>query len=87
MDLSPEEVAVIDNLRLDKAAKAAWKVRTATLLNVAAAFYAWMQETGSGVTYSTFCDDFGYEAPEGVDRPSLFRQVQSLLETAKEITR
>ena len=87
MDLTPEEVAIIEARRAEKAAVAAHKQRVLELLKASAEFYAWMQETGGGVTFSMFCNDFGYDAAEGIDRSVLFKQVEKLLEFATEITR
>lgn len=49
------------------------------VLTVALNFATWMVENGAGPTYSTFCDDFGYQAQPGEDRPALYRKVEEVL--------
>jgi hypothetical protein len=52
------------------------------VLAVALRYALWMAEEGIGDTYSTFCDDFGYQAKEGENRPALYAKVQAVIRAA-----
>lgn len=55
---------------------------TAHTLKVAGDFAAWMSTEGAGPTYTTFCDDFGYQPKPGEDRPALYKRVTQVLSAA-----
>lgn len=80
MDLTQEEAEIIQAHRRQRLE--AKKQQSVHLLRVAADYARWLQEEGAGSTYSTFCDDFGYEAVEGEDRPQLYSQVTGLVACA-----
>lgn len=65
MELTNEERQAVYNLRHEK--ERAMRPALEHLLNVAARYTAWLNKNGAGSTYSTFCDDFGYEAVDNED--------------------
>lgn len=59
--------------------------RQAKMFHVVATAYnyaSWMINNGIGSTYSTFCDDFGYQAQPGEDRPMLYKKIEKILDFA-----
>lgn len=60
------------------------KPKAAHLLDVSARYLSWLIENGAGSTYSTFCNDFGYEPADGEDRPVLYEEVLNLISLAKD---
>jgi len=62
--------------------KTAEEERALHIIWVAFNYAAWMASEGADDTYSTFCDNFGYPAREGEDRPRLYRRVQSVISAA-----
>ena len=83
MDLTDEEVKIIEQFRQSKKSQPDHQKRTLHLLQRAASFERWMQETGAGATYSAFCDDYGYQ---GEDRPVLYEQVLQVIAKARKLT-
>ena len=66
-------------MALEAAKRREVRERTLHVLDVAMRYATWMDETGIGDTYSTFCDDFGYEAVDGEDRTQLHRRVIAVI--------
>ena len=85
MELTDVEVAIIEEHRRKAQKEIEQRRLRLKLLKVAADLEAWMQETGSGATYSTFCDDFGYEADIGEDRPKTYNAIGIIIGTAYDI--
>lgn len=82
MQLTERESAIIEEHRKRAVEKIRQQRLQLKLLKIAADFEEWKQENGAGATYSTFCNDFGYEASEGEDRPRIYESAVSLIELA-----
>lgn len=54
-------------------------------LKVAFDFAQWMEIEGCGSSYSTFCDDFGYEATEDENRSRTYEIVTDIIKLAKRV--
>jgi hypothetical protein len=85
----PEEVRLIMNHRAALAREMNIVALRQEILKVALAYCVWLDENRAGSTYSTFCDDVGYQLPEtlsatGVERNTLFRAVGQLLALATD---
>ena len=68
--------------RIDTLTRKDAQIKALYVLTVATRYALWMKEEGAGDTYSTFCDDFGYQAQKGEDRPSLYAKVQAVIRAA-----
>lgn len=62
------------------------QTRALKLLVLATRYLQWLSDNGMGDTYSTFCDDFGYEASEDEDRPSTHADAMSTIRHVYQIT-
>jgi len=84
MELTEDERRVIENIRAARERKLLTRETARELLRVAADFWRWMAEEGAGPTYSTFCDEYGYEAPEwlAVKRNVLYELALDLIDKA-----
>lgn len=60
-DLTEEEIAMIKDSRKKKERDAAILSLSLEILRVAHEFNVWLVENGAGATFSTFCDDYGYQ--------------------------
>ena len=60
--LSDEEAATIERMRAIRIAKQAKREKVVEILRVAHLAYQWSVQNDAGLTFSTFCDDFGYES-------------------------
>jgi hypothetical protein len=83
----PEEVRLIMNHRAELARENNIITLRQEMLKVAFAYCVWLNENKAGSTYSTFCDDFGYQLPEAlsvmdVERNTVFAAVGQLLALA-----
>ena len=84
----PEEVRLIMNHRAALAREMNIVALRQEILKVALAYCVWLDENRAGSTYSTFCEEFGYDPPEelfvttGLGRKGMFRDVGQLLELA-----
>ncbi len=78
-ELSEQEMALVVAHR--RAVRAAMQLDVVRLLGLAARFEAWKMEHGAGATYSTFCDDFGYDAQDGENRHTTYGKVQEIIES------
>lgn len=76
-----EREAVLRMRRVDAVSNSVKRARL-EILRVALDYERWLQENGAGSTYSTFCDDFGYDGGNYVHRPGLFRGVSAAIEAA-----
>ena len=81
MELSKEEQEIILKFRAEKESK----IRFIHVLRIAYKFAEWMEEVGAGETYSTFCDDFGYKAIKGEDRPKFYNNILKVIDFAKSL--
>ena len=61
ISVTPKEKAVIDKLREEEAQKKRAADLTTEVLMTAANYHRWLVGTGNGDSYSTFCNDFGYD--------------------------
>ncbi len=90
MELTEDEVRIILEHRKAKAIAARQERDTLHLLDVALNFARWMSETRSGSSYSTFCNDYGYEAitdESGEEnRATTHRRVLTIIDKAKELS-
>ncbi len=80
--LTDQEEKIILKLREDAAREKRDRELFLRRIRAAADFAEWMNEEGAGATYSTFCDDFGYEAIEGEDRPRTYQIVLEIIKLA-----
>lgn len=87
MELTDEEKRVILERRKAKEQAEKRELDTRHLLNTAFRFLYWLDENGAGATFSTFCDDFEYEAKEGEDRSRLYKNVMEVIGVARGLTR
>jgi len=89
MELTEEETRIITEYRKAQAIKAKHKKDTLRLLEVSYSFAEWMDKTGSGNSFSTFCNEFPHESGldwTGASRMVMHRRVLELIEKAKELT-
>jgi hypothetical protein len=85
MILTDEETRLVLEYRKEQAAIAMRKQMTGRLLRIAANYYDWLQQQDAGDTYTTFCNDFGYEARCGESRPEIHGGVAALIRTSKAL--
>lgn len=84
MDLTQTEKDLILARRAQEAEDTARAHYRLHVLDVAHRFATWKAENGAGSSFTTFCDDFGYEAPDGVDRQRLYNYVLDVIRFARE---
>lgn len=82
MELSEKEAGIIREHRAEQARKEAIAKRMGEYLEVANDFYQWMQKEGAGPTFSTFCDDYGYE-PTEFSRKAVYEAAINLIDSAR----
>lgn len=75
LDLTKEEVAIINELRSEQNRLMRVKEMNSHIIKTAFAFFQWLEKNGAGMTYSTFCDDFGYY---GDNRPCVYAAIQEI---------
>lgn len=85
MEISEEERCLI--LQHRRKVDDELKPKAAHLLDVSARYLSWLIENGAGSTYSTFCNDFGYEPVDGEDRSVLYEKVLNVISFAKDLSR
>lgn len=71
------------NRQLDNALRSARQAKMLHVLATARDYAFWLVDNGAGSTYSTFCDDFGYQAQPGEDRPALYRKLEAIFDVAR----
>lgn len=83
LKLTAEEERLI--LRLRAAEERERRDRALALRRIKAAydFAQWMETEGHGPSYSTFCDDFGYEAGPDEPRPRTYEIVMDIIELVR----
>ena len=80
MELTEHEKNTVLRMRKAQAERKQRKEAALHILKTAYLFERWMQENGVGPSYSTFCDDFGYEAGEDEHRPTTYKRVMLSIE-------
>jgi hypothetical protein len=78
VDAFKAEIARLEG-QLQSALRDTKKAKALHLLTVTLNYATWLRDNGAGTTYSTFCDDFGYQPKSGEDRPALYRRVEEVL--------
>lgn len=64
-NLTPAEIELVQNLRDQKARQASMEAFQRKAIATANDFAAWSDETGQGLTFSTFIDSFDYQDNDG----------------------
>jgi len=80
VEVTEEEYAALTAMREERADRI--RQQALHLMGVAARYQQWLIENGAGSTYSTFCDDFGYQGQPNEDRPRLYDAVMALINTS-----
>jgi len=65
MELTPEELSLIQKQRDAKAQQAAARAFQRKAIATAHAFAEWSEQSGEGLTFSTFINTFGCQAEDG----------------------
>lgn len=74
--LTTEEIALIQKGRDESAKHDAARAFKSKAIAVAAAFEKWSDETGDGLTFSTFIDTFGYQDSDGKQMYEAVKRIQ-----------
>lgn len=80
-ELSPDELAVVEKYRAQRDKERKHKELSREILKVAYEYLMWLQANGVWTSYSTFCNEFGYE---GEYRRHIYETVTSLVGIATE---
>lgn len=80
--LTPEERRLILSRREDAAKKLALEKFQEKALNVANRWVKWSRKSGSGLTHSTFVNEFNYQDDDG---KRMYIAVQKILETVYQV--
>lgn len=81
-ELNEREKSIIETHRKHMQKERQRSLRILELLKVAYEYEKWLQDNGAGSSFSTFCDDFGFE---GKDRKYTFGYVEKIRMWAKEL--
>lgn len=76
MNLTADEIALIQKRRDEQAQRDADRAFKRKAIAVAAAFEKWSDETGEGLTFSTFIDTFGYQDGDGKKMYEAVKRIQ-----------
>ena len=82
MELTEQEERMIIEHRQAKEVRESRKRYALFVLETAHKYEKWLQETGNGSTYSTFCNDFGFGGWGEISRNDTFNTVEDLRELA-----
>lgn len=82
MILTDEEITIIQKLRITNEQKKFKRELSLRRIQTAAEFATWLDENGAVATYSTFCDDFGYDSMTGEDRPETYKIIMNIINSA-----
>jgi hypothetical protein len=83
MELTEREKNIILDLRKKEQEKINKQLKAVSLIRTAMHYLEFMQDQGFGNTYSTFCDDFGYEVTtEGEVRNFTWLSVTKIINLA-----
>lgn len=80
MELTDEEKQLILQRRAQKRKEEEDRQFQHNALKVASMWLDWSARDGSGLTFSTFVNDFGYEEPDGKE---MFSAVERILAASK----
>lgn len=78
-ELSPEEIAIIQQRRKEKSAEEARVVFHKKAIATAHAFSVWSDENGLELTFSTFVNNFNYQEADG---NAMYEAVKRILAVA-----
>lgn len=78
MKLTKEEEQLILKSREEKALKKQAKELALRRIRTAHGYAIWLENNGAGDTYSTFCDEFGYEATLGENRCETWHTIHKI---------
>lgn len=85
MELTTEEIALINDHRRHKAEAIARDKQTLHLLQTAASFLQWLQDNGRGPSFTTFLDEYGYQGDSGRWSPGdFYRRIIDLIDLAEK---
>lgn len=77
LEVTPEELMVIQARRAEATRVETYHRRTQTILRNALAYDEWLRAHGAGSSYTTFCDEFGFD--EGpYNRPAVFEAIEGI---------
>lgn len=85
MELTESEAQVITDIRRVESEKRRKMDLSIHLLSTAVHCAVFMRDEGYGDTYSTFCDNFGYEGEEKISRPAIHKLVMEIIENARKL--
>ncbi len=85
MELTESEAKVITDIRRVESEKKRKVDLSIHLLSTAAQYAKFMRDEGYGDTYSTFCDNFGYEGEKEISRPAIHKSVMEIIREAREL--
>lgn len=74
--LTTEEIALIQKGRDERAQRDAARAFKSKAIAVAAAFEKWSEETGEGLTFSTFINTFCYQDDDGNQMYEAVKRIQ-----------
>lgn len=84
--LTDEELEHLKETLCAKRLTSMRKALVTKTLQTAVAFNRWLNQNGAGITYSTFCNDFGYIPEAGENRPDTYKIVVKLIQMANNQT-
>ncbi len=79
IDLTTEEIALIQAHRAQRVTRDAARDFQRKALTTAHAFDTWSDNSGQGLTYSTFINTFGYQSDDG---RQMYEAVERILDAA-----
>lgn len=85
MELTESEAKVITDIRRVESGKKRKVDLSIHLLSTAAQYAKFMRDEGCGDTYSTFCDNFGYDSvvENEIGRPTIHKLVMEIIGLAR----
>ena len=78
LELTEEEEQLILKKREEETLKKQAREKALRLIRTAHGYAVWLEENGAGDTYSTFCDEFGYEAGLGESRIETWHTINDI---------
>lgn len=78
-DLTSAEIALIEKSRAEDKSRADARIFQQKSITVANQFLQWSLESGYGLTFSTFVNQFDYQDPDG---NRMYRAVERILSSA-----
>lgn len=83
MELTESEAKVITDIRRVESERKRKVTLSIHLLSTAAQYAKFMRDEGYGDTYSTFCDNFGYEGENELSRSTVHKLVMEIIGLAR----